>query len=223
MGSSSHSRLTPGIRHLLQTVDVGKTFARSVVSGSDVDHNLLHPDWRPVTKRLVAAVLVILVVLVVRPAMSPAVHAVSLPTILPNPSIRLQHVSEPHVMKMLPGKTQGGTGARRSSPLTESNLVINPVNGSPSYVQTQPSIYISFWGSDWQSGFTDNNGFTGSQATNYVQTFLNLVGGSTWFNSQSQYCQGIPAGTQICPVNGHVQNPTGLVQGVALEPRYRLG
>src|SRR6266702_4653258 len=189
------------------------------VSGSEMDNRTFFNQFRQSSvRRLGSAVLVLLLVLVVQPAMRPPVQAASLPTIPPNLSHKLQHVSEPHVMKMLRGKTHGSTSDPRSSPFTESNLVTNPGGGNPSYVQSNPSIYISFWGSDWQSGFTDNNGFTSAQASNYVRSFLNLLGGSNWFDSQTQYCQGIATGTQNCPPNAQfVHNLTSLVQGIAID------
>ena len=136
----------------------------------------------------------------------------------PNPNLRIVQDFQPHFMKTFPKKGHRQPGPGRINPLTKNNLVMNPINGSPSYIQSNPSIYVSFWGPDWKSGFTDYNGFTSSQASNYVLTFLNQLGGSSWANSQTQYCQGIAAGTQRCPLSAQfVHNPTGLVRKAVVD------
>src|SRR5207245_1664100 len=49
-------------------------------------------------------------------------------------------------------------------------------------------------------------------------TFFNLLGGSAWFNSQAQYCQGIAATTQTCPPNApFVSNPAGMLQATFID------
>jgi hypothetical protein len=58
-------------------------------------------------------------------------------------------------------------------------------------VETAPHVYVVFWGSQWT-----NNDPSGEAAL--VQSFLNGVGGSSWLNSVTQYCQGVATGTVYC-------------------------
>jgi serine protease len=74
-------------------------------------------------------------------------------------------------------------------------------------VETAPRLYIVFWGSQWSS---DPSG----EAT-IVQNFLNGVGGSSWLNSVTQYCQAVASGTIYCNGAGTAAgNPSGILVGV---------
>jgi hypothetical protein len=73
-------------------------------------------------------------------------------------------------------------------------------------VETAPKVYLVLWGSQWK-----NNDPSGESAI--VQSFLSGVGGSSWLNSVTQYCQGVPTGTVFCSGIGGAQfagNPNGL-------------
>jgi serine protease len=81
-------------------------------------------------------------------------------------------------------------------------------------VFTTPASYIVLWGPEWSSGFS-SGGFTSAQAVTYMQGFLGGVGGSSWMNSTTQYCQGIALGSQFCPAGSRsVTNPAGQLKGV---------
>ncbi len=74
-------------------------------------------------------------------------------------------------------------------------------------VETAPKVYIVFWGSQW------NNNDPYSEASNEIN-FLSGVGGSSWFNSVTQYCQGVPSGTYFCNGAGQAAgNPNGILAG----------
>jgi serine protease len=63
-------------------------------------------------------------------------------------------------------------------------------------VQTAPdSVYLIYWGSQW-----NNNDPSGEAAIQ--QAFFNGVGGSSWNNSVTQYCEGVAPGTTICGSSG---------------------
>jgi serine protease len=73
-------------------------------------------------------------------------------------------------------------------------------------VETAPGVYIVYWG--WTS---DPSG----QAA-YQESFFNGVGGSTWINSQSQYCENVAFGTTDCTTDPnaiYVGNPGGQLLG----------
>ena len=75
-------------------------------------------------------------------------------------------------------------------------------------VETAPQVFLVFWGSQW-----NNNDPSGEASI--LQSFLNGVGGSSWNNSVTQYCQGVATGTVFCNGAGTpAGNPTGILAGV---------
>jgi hypothetical protein len=68
----------------------------------------------------------------------------------------------------------GVRAAQATSPLT--------YHGGP--VQTNPKIYIVFWGSSWNTSTGDPKG-----VATQLKNFLSIVGGSKWLNSVTQYTQ----------------------------------
>jgi hypothetical protein len=98
-------------------------------------------------------------------------------------------------------------GASTSSDLYYHGGISDGLSGNIG-VETAPKVYIVFWGSQW------NNNDPYSEALHEIN-FLNGVGGSYWFNSVNQYCQGVPSGTYFCS-NGAGQaagNPSGILAG----------
>ena len=75
-------------------------------------------------------------------------------------------------------------------------------------VESAPKVYLVIWGSQWVGN--DPSG----EAT-LLNSFLSDVGGSTWFNSVTQYCQGVATGTTFCNGQGTAAgNPAGMYQGI---------
>ncbi|HEX8944894.1 MAG TPA: hypothetical protein VF785_17270 [Gemmatimonadaceae bacterium] len=75
-------------------------------------------------------------------------------------------------------------------------------------VETAPKVYLVLFGSQW-----NNNDPSGESAL--VQSFLKGVGGSSWLNSVTQYCQGVATGTTFCNGAGQAAgNPSGIYAGV---------
>ncbi len=62
-------------------------------------------------------------------------------------------------------------------------------------VETAPKVYLVLWGSQWT-----NNDPSGE--VSILQNFLGNVGGSSWLNSVTQYCQGVASGTYYCNGGG---------------------
>jgi hypothetical protein len=71
-------------------------------------------------------------------------------------------------------------------------------------VETAPKIYLVFWGSQWNSN--DPSGEAG-----ILENFYTGVGGSSWLNSVTQYCQGVASGTIFCNGAG---TPAGNQSGI---------
>lgn len=101
-----------------------------------------------------------------------------------------------------------GTRYAKIKPSRTSNLTYH---SGP--VETAPAIYISWWGPEWSAGFS-TGGYTSAQAQTYMTDFFNNVGGTSWENIVTQYCQGVANGTVNCGSSGtHIQNLTGQLKG----------
>ncbi len=113
------------------------------------------------------------------------------------------------------------SAAPLSSPAHNMGTRFSSIHGaSTSYltyqggpVETAPVVYIDWWGSQWASGFS-TGGYTSAQAQTYITDFFNNVGGSSWDNIDTQYCQGVAVGTINCGSSGtHITNPAGQLKG----------
>jgi len=71
-------------------------------------------------------------------------------------------------------------------------------------IETAPKLYLILWGSQW-----NNNDPSGE--ANILRSFYGGVGGSSWFNTVTQYCQGVANGTVFCNGAGQpVGNQSGM-------------
>jgi len=96
------------------------------------------------------------------------------------------------------GKPGGGGGS--------NNLSYHGGTGGIG-VETAPTIYLIFWGSQWV-----NNDPSGEAAL--LESFLASVGGSSWLNTVTQYCQGVASGTVFCNGAGTpAGNQAGMLYG----------
>ena len=113
------------------------------------------------------------------------------------------HTAVIHAMKVnKPSHHKGGSGVLLSS------------HGGA--IERTPSVFVVYWGPQWASGFT-TGGHTSGEAQGYIQGFFGNVGRSSWANSTTQYCQGVPAGTTNCVGTSgavFVTNPNGQLAGV---------
>jgi serine protease len=99
-------------------------------------------------------------------------------------------------------KTKGG-----ARPTRGKNLAYNGGVGGIG-VETTPKVYLVLWGSQW------SNDPSGEAST--VQSFLQGVGGSSWLNSVTQYCQNVATGTVFCSgISGaqYAGNPSNILAG----------
>jgi hypothetical protein len=74
-------------------------------------------------------------------------------------------------------------------------------------VETAPKVYLVLWGSQWNNN--DPSGEAG-----ILESFYNGVGGSSWLDSVTQYCQGVATGTFFCNGGTPAGNPSGILAGV---------
>lgn len=85
-------------------------------------------------------------------------------------------------------------------------------------IETSAAVFIDYWGPQWTAGFS-TGGYTSAQARAYVQAFFSNVGGSSWANSTTQYCQGVASGTTVCQTGAvHPTNPKGELAGTWSDP-----
>ena len=131
-----------------------------------------------------------------------AAVAITAGTAFAAPAAPKATTSHIHVMKIFKGVHQ--QNIRTAS----TNLVYQ--GGA---VEPTPVVYISWWGSQWNTGFS-TGGYTSAKAQTYITDFFNNVGGTHWDNINTQYCQGIAAGSTSCGSGGtHITNPTGQLKG----------
>ena len=71
-------------------------------------------------------------------------------------------------------------------------------------VETAPKVYLILWGSQW-------NGNDPSGEETLLHSFPSGVGGSSWLNSVTQYCQGVATGSYTCSGGTHAGNPSGIL------------
>jgi serine protease len=94
--------------------------------------------------------------------------------------------------------------ASHSRPVRSSNLSFH--GGNPGVVKGTDKVYLVFWGTGWSS---DPSGEAG-----ILQSFFGHVGGSSWNNSVTQYCDGVAVGTITCGTSGnHATNPSTVLGG----------
>jgi len=111
-----------------------------------------------------------------------------------------------HVFRPFGYANHGNLAATTSSNLYYHGGVADGSAGTIG-VETAPKVYLVFWGSQW-------TGNDPSGESSILQNFLNNVGGSSWLNSVTQYCQGVPSGTYTCGLSGqHPVNSSGILAG----------
>src|SRR5207253_1676121 len=86
-----------------------------------------------------------------------------------------------------------------------------------------PSVYLVYWGPEWQAGFSFTAGgftYTNNTVESYVNAFFQNVGGGSWANIQTQYCQGIlpDFGCAGQASAQFITNPVGQLKGVWVDP-----
>jgi hypothetical protein len=104
------------------------------------------------------------------------------------------------------GQDTGVVGSKRPRP--SSKLSYHGGVGGIG-VETAPKVYLVYWGTQW-------TGRDPSGEATLQQRFFNGVGGSSWNNSVTQYCQGVATGTTATPcgtTSSRAGNPSGVLAG----------
>ena len=109
-------------------------------------------------------------------------------------------VSRAPTVHQLSVKTAQPASRRRTS-----NLSYHGGTGGVGVETGADKVYLVYWGSQWNSN--DPSGEAVIQ-----QNFFNGVGGSSWNNSVTQYCEGVASGTVFCNGAGKAAtNPSGVL------------
>jgi serine protease len=118
-----------------------------------------------------------------------------------NPSTEVLHGA--HVMKVK------GTCHHNCGGGGGNNLNYHGGVGGVGVETGADKVYLIYWGSQWNSN--DPSGEAAVQ-----QSFFNHVGGSSWNNSVTQYCEGVATGSTATPCTGTgaATNPNGVLGGV---------
>jgi serine protease len=116
------------------------------------------------------------------------------------------HAERPSIYMPPRGNAHGGRPSK-SKELTYHG----GVGGSGVVTGPSPKVYLVLWGSQWNSN--DPSGEAGT-----LQSFLSGVGGSSWNNSVTQYCQGVASGTTFCNGAGApASNASGVFGGTFVD------
>lgn len=107
-----------------------------------------------------------------------AMPVAAAPSHQPSPKAGLKASPGPHYARP-PGYKPAGTLGPQ--PPDRSNLSYH--GGA---VMRASKAYLTFWGTEWQNGFT-SGGYTNIQIMQYIQAFFGNVGGSNWLDSVTQY------------------------------------
>jgi hypothetical protein len=127
-------------------------------------------------------------------------------------NVRIIEDGQPPVMihVTLPDAANAHAASHVGSASTSNDLYYHGGTGGIG-VETAPKVYLVLWGSQWNNN--DPSGEAG-----IVQNFLTGVGGSSWLNSVTQYCQGVPSNTFFCQGAGQAAgNQTGMFVAVWLD------
>ena len=120
-------------------------------------------------------------------------------------NVRIFHTVE-QVQADRAGSATGIVNARKGGG-GSTNLTYHGGTGGSGVVTGADGVYLVYWGSQWSS---DPSGEAAIQ-----QNFFNHVGGSSWNNSVTQYCQGVASGTTYCNGAGTAaSNPANVLKGV---------
>jgi hypothetical protein len=92
----------------------------------------------------------------------------------------------PQIMMRIRGAAHGHGGGG------SNNLVYHGGTGGIGVETAADTVYLVYWGSQW-----NNNDPSGEAAIQ--QSFFNGVGGSSWNNSVTQYCEAVASGTSLTP------------------------
>ena len=103
-----------------------------------------------------------------------------------------RHLEAGQPVAMVHATVEAAQRARAQKPSRPTSGGSSNLSYHGGSVQTAPTIYVVFWGSQW------NNGDPSGEAS-ILEPFYMGLAGSTWSNTDTQYCEGVKSGTVTCP------------------------
>ena len=90
-------------------------------------------------------------------------------------------------------------------------------------VEHHPKVYITWWGPQWQNGFTTgpNNAYSNKTIMKYENSFFGHLGGTAWNGIQTQYCDNISLASTSCAGQAlaqYITNQSTILGGVWIDP-----
>ncbi len=154
------------------------------------------------------------------PAYRHAYRRGAVPPAPPRGQMRAGGRAPPRPAGPAPAPGRAATGAKAVAAGSFYNLRYG--GGSSSGIGVtigQPQVYLVFWGSQWGTASLDGSGRTvlsddPSGEAPFLQRMFSGIGtnGELWSGVLTQYCQGVPLGSQTCPSSApHVPYPSGSV------------
>jgi len=120
---------------------------------------------------------------------------------------------------------QGTPQAASTQDDITNNLIYHGGNAGPGAIGViqKPKMYLIYWGTQWAQGFqtADSNGklYSSRQLVNYINSMAQGFGGSAYAGVQTQYCNGVAAGSTSCVGGtGFVTNPKNQYGGSWIDP-----
>ncbi len=103
-----------------------------------------------------------------------------------------RHLEAGQPVAMVHATVEAAQRARAQKPSRPTSGGSSNLSYHGGSVQTAPTIYLVFWGSQW------NNGDPSGEAL-ILEPFYMELDGSAWSNTDTQYCEGVKSGTVTCP------------------------
>jgi hypothetical protein len=169
-------------------------------------------DHRPIAARLAGAAAILLFISACSDrAPNPVAPSPDQSASFSSAVTQQEVLSNAVIHRTVPGQAaERSQGAGHGRPGGSKNLSYHGGIGGIG-VETAPKVYLVLYGSQW-----NGNDPSGEQAL--VESFFSKVGGSSWLNSVTQYCQGVATGTTFC--NGAGQpagNPNSIYGGTWID------
>ena len=106
-----------------------------------------------------------------------------------------RHLEAGQPVAMVHATVEAAQRARAQKPSRPTSGGSSNLSYHGGSVQTAPTIYLVFWGSQW------NNGDPSGEAST-LESFYAALSGSSWSATDTQYCEGVASGTIFCNGKG---------------------
>ena len=112
-------------------------------------------------------------------------------------------------------RREAGSSSQRSTSFYTPPLKFRGAPGELGITTGTPQVYLVFWGSQWGTENPPGSANFSNDPSHVAPRLVALLSGigtnsELWSGVMTQYCEGVPAGTTVCPASApHVPYPTG--------------